>query len=146
MSLLTTYGHVLLRLGQFGKYPCKLWRISAEYNPNGWPQACGDFLEAPAEELDIGYSSWLQKEAKSRGSEADAVTFLMSAAVQEEVATIARAMLMTSLGVERKHAADKRNEASRLITIGRASRNAILRQYMAWKETAMGAPKRPVKQ
>ncbi|CAK0876452.1 unnamed protein product, partial [Prorocentrum cordatum] len=108
--------------------------------------ACGDFLEAPAEELDIGYSSWLQKEAKSRGSEADAVTFLMSAAVQEEVATIARAMLMTSLGVERKRAADERNEASRLITIGRASRNAILRQYMAWKETAMGAPKRPVKQ
>ncbi|CAK0797261.1 unnamed protein product, partial [Prorocentrum cordatum] len=64
----------------------------------------------------------------------------------EEVATTARAVLMTGPGVERRRAADERIEAPWLVMIGQGSRSAILRQCMAWQERATGFPGRPVKQ
>jgi hypothetical protein len=134
--LLTTYGHVLLRLLKFKNYPYKLYEISAELHPREWAHACSVFLEVDSDDLDLGSSYWLQREAKSRGPEADSITYLMSEGVPHELAQIVRSILVTSLSVERKHAADKKNEASRLITLGRASRNTILRQFRAWREDA----------
>ena len=48
---------------------------------------------------------------------------------QEELLNIFAMARASSLDVERKHAHDKKNERSRLITIARASRNSIIRQY-----------------
>ena len=79
----------------------------------------------------------MQKDALAKSSEADAITFLMSEEVQDELTVILKKMNATSMRVERKHAADKRNESSRLITLGRASRNSILRAFRGWREKAV---------
>ena len=110
ISLLTPYGHMLIRLQQFANYPCKVWAMPAEFNPRGWPQACCDFLAVPAVDLDLGYSYWLQKEAKDKGTEAESISSLMSKSVQSELAQAVQTISVTVLSAERKHAADKKNE------------------------------------
>ena len=53
----------------------------------------------------------------------------MTRPVQDELKAIFEMASATTMDVERKHAHDKRNEHSRLITVARASRNTILRRY-----------------
>ena len=92
------------------------------------------FLQVPAGDLDTGYSLPLQRQAWAHGSEVGAVSFLMSDVVQRELQGIFAHGQATSLDAERKIACDKKNERSRLITVARASRNSILRQYRTARE------------
>ena len=81
------------------------------------------------------YSRPLQEEAwHVDGSEASACSYLASDRIQEELSQIFATANATSLDVERKHAVDKKNERSKIITVARASRNQILRQYRIMRE------------
>ncbi len=120
-----TLGHWVLRISEYQTYPTKLFRLCRRVNPVGWVAACYEFLRVPEAELDVGYSLPLQREAWRTATEAEAVSFLMSDRVQEELGQIFRIGHGTSLDVERKIAHDKRNEHSRLVTVARVSRNTI---------------------
>jgi hypothetical protein len=128
-ALLTTLGHLLARFQQYQAYPTKLWCLSRRLNPTGWADACLTFLDTPELQLDTGYSLPLQREALRTGSEANAVSFLMSDRIQRELDLIFANAHGTSLDAERKIAHTKKNEKTKLISVGRASRNTILRQY-----------------
>jgi hypothetical protein len=69
-----------------------------------------------------------------RGAEAEELNYLMSDEVQNELYGIFSFAHGTTLDVERKNAADKRQERSRLVTVARASANTILRRYRAARE------------
>ena len=128
INILVCLGHLILRFRQYQSYPTKLCFLCRKHN-NLWENAIVEFLTTPASELDVGYSARLFAEAWSKGSEAAAMDYLMSEEIQAELEAIFVAGQATSLDVERKHASDKRNEANKVITVGRASRNTILRQY-----------------
>ena len=66
----------------------------------------------------------------SNGVEAEPVGYLMGDEVQAELKTIYRTGDGCSLDVERKHAWDKAGEKKKVMSCARASRNAILRQYL----------------
>ena len=101
--------------------------------------ACLQFLSVPGDQLDVGYSRALQREALLCGSEADAVSYLMSSAVQDELAGIFKFGQSTSLDAERKIAQGKKNEKARLSTLARASRNSILTRFRTRREEAVRA-------
>ncbi len=86
-------------------------------------------MEAPSEELDCGYSLILQREARRQVSEAAALEYMVSSAVQSELQSILTHASATSLDVERKHNQDKRCEQSKLSGVARASRSSILARY-----------------
>ena len=117
VSLFATLGQLLIRFLQYQQYPTKLWELCKTLNTGGWADACLQFLSVPAEQLDVGYSRALQREALLCGSEADAVSYLMSSAVQDELAGIFQFGQSTSLDAERKFAQDKKNEKARLSTL-----------------------------
>ena len=109
VALLATFGQLLLRLRQYQQYPTKLWALSKDLNSAGWAEACLEFVHVDVKELDGGYSYLLQREAWRCGHEAGAVTYLMSAAVQQELAQLFKHGQGTSLDAERKIAQDKKN-------------------------------------
>ena len=63
--------------------------------------------------------------------------------VQDELEAIFANLQATSLECERKHPHDKKNEASRLLTLARASRNATLRQHRTIRDAAMAKTQSP---
>ena len=91
---------------------------------------CMEFLLAPAEELDTGFSLRLQELALAAGpDEARQVGFLLSEGVQSMLEGTFEAAVASSLPVERKFAETKRREAPRLCSIATASRSQLLRQF-----------------
>ena len=126
---LVCMGHLIIRFEQYASYPTKLYTLCQKHNPEGWTTSIAEFLKADPSELDLGFSAPLQKEAWQTGSETGAMDFVMSHKIQSELEIVFTAGQATSLDVERKHAQDKKNEHSKVITVGRASRNTILRQY-----------------
>eukprot|EP00973_Karenia_brevis_P034719 4790408-Karenia_brevis.AAC.1 len=107
-----------------------LWQLSQRWNPHGFVTACEWFLDAADDELDGGYSIPLRSEAMARGCYAEALKFLMSPLVQEEINGILQHCSGTSLDVERMHQHVKRPERGKVISVASASRNNILRQYI----------------
>ena len=88
------------------------------------------FLHAPETDLDQGYSSGLRRRALAQGSLADAITYLDSASVQQELKGLFMGACGHSLDVERKHHLDKSGgETCKMTTVARASRNSILLRY-----------------
>ena len=85
--------------------------------------------ETPQERLDGGYSVDLQTRALTLPKRSCQITFLLSAAVQNEIEKILTHGCSTSLDVERRIARDKRSETQKMTSVTRASRSAMLEQY-----------------
>ena len=116
------------------EYPCRVVLMSKAWNPCDFHQEILRFLGAPEELLDTGYSASLRKEARLSGrpcgsTHTDAILHLSSPPVQEELATIARFLEVSTLDVERKHNYDRRCEAPTVTSVAKASHGAFLRQW-----------------
>ncbi len=89
-ALLTTQAHITMRFDYYSRYPTFLWRLCEKWNPGGYISSIEDFLAAPDEELDVGFSLQLKTDAWRQGSMADAMCFLTSSAIQEELCGVLR--------------------------------------------------------
>eukprot|EP00971_Amphidinium_carterae_P242225 4809755-Amphidinium_carterae.2 len=130
--LLVTLSHLIIRLQTFQSFPALLCQLSKFHDPTGYLSHVMEFVDLPEPDqtLDAGCSNHLWKEAwKADGSAAGASQYLLSPACQTLLKEVTDGLQPTSLDVERKHAVDKKAEHSKVLTIARASRNSILRQY-----------------
>eukprot|EP00973_Karenia_brevis_P046153 6396182-Karenia_brevis.AAC.1 len=100
------------------------------FRPDGYDDACEEFLSLHASKLDDGYSAPLQKEALAKGSYAASLAYLTSDSIQSELEGLFRNASASSLEVERKHQQDKRSEKQRISSMARFSRNSILQRYL----------------
>ena len=106
-TLLETEAAIIIRFDWWAQFPTRLWEICKVFNPHGYIIAIETFLDLPAQELDVGYSLPLQTEAVNKGDPAQAIAFLLSDPIQDEVADVVRRGAATSLAVERKNQVDK---------------------------------------
>lgn len=139
-SLFTTMGHICIRFRVYLQYPSALWKICRRFNADGYLTGIEEFLYAREEELDLGYSFDLQRDALSTGFFATAIAFLMCKAVQEEVEGVFEHGHATALDVERENNLDKRPEGRKgtwISSVGRCSRNSILQCYRAERVLAI---------
>ena len=133
-GLLTTEAHIIMRFERYSLYPGKLWRLCKKYNPFGYILAIQEFLETDDEELDYGYSRLQKADAWNAGSLSDAVTYMMSTGVQNEMLGFLERALANSLDAERKINQDKASETVKTSSVARASRNSILLRYRIQRE------------
>lgn len=139
-KLLVTETHIIIRFDAYRRYPTRLWALTKQFNASGFAAEMVTFLNLPDRFLDTGYSYLLQQEAWAAGGcEADAVAFLMSSRVQEELVGILRATPSNGLEVERKHNCDKRSETTKVTGCARASRNSILQRYLTMRQRAIAS-------
>ena len=131
--LYVTTGHVIGRFNRFSQYPSALALLSGKYNPEGHAQAALRFLSLGQDELDAGLSLPLQQEAWTcsgpRTTEAQAYAYLLSVPVQAMLDTFCYSIQASSLDVERSHNVVKQSEQRKLVSVGTASRNAILAKW-----------------
>ena len=85
--------------------------LQSAFNPLGWLTSIQEFLAMECSSLDVWFSFQLQQQAMSAGSLVDAVEFLMSEGVQDEVLGMLTQAVANSLDVERKHNQDKASES-----------------------------------
>lgn len=128
-SLLVTMGHLAMRLAQYKRYPCCLWKLTQKFNSEACVLEIERFLEAQLGDLDLGYSAQLQRDALAKGSLAASIRYLLSADIQEELVGIFEKASFTTLDVERKHYSSRRSEGRKYLSVSRASRNSILSRY-----------------
>ena len=134
IGLLTTFAHVVIRYEVFKLFPTALWTLTEKWNPNGWEDAILSLLQMGYSKVDTGYTGPLLMEARRRGNEADAVTYLMSSEVQAELKRIIVEASMNSMAAERKHWQDRRSEKTKVVSLTTASRNSQLSQYKRVRE------------
>ena len=84
--------------------------------------------------MDIGCGLQLQRRALAEGSEIAANTWLLSDPVQAMLNRLAELLMVHSLDVERRHAEVKKWESSKLKHIATASRNAMIKRYLVWRQ------------
>ena len=89
--------------------------MSRRFNPNGFVNEARALLTAAPESLDLGYSLPLRTRALSAGHTHEALLFLLSAPVQEEIDAIAVHIEGSSLDVERKHRLGKMCERTTVL-------------------------------
>ena len=137
LGLFTTEGHIIMRFEQYLHYPYKLWRLTKEFNPAGYAACILEFLDTDDQLLDVGYSLQLKREALATGSLADAVSFLMTSEIQEELSGICWKSACNSLDAERKIGQEKKSETMQASGLPRASRNGILLRYRLQRDSAV---------
>ena len=101
--------------------PCSLQNIEA-------------FLSLLDNVLYAGFSLLLRKDAWRCGSEADAVSYLMSAGTQNEIDGFLRKALKNSLDAERKHHQDRGPDNAKARSLATASRTQLLDHYALHRE------------
>lgn len=149
-NLVLTQAHLVMRFDAYSRYPMQLWSLTRKFNMNGYAASIADFVLADDRFLDAGYSMPLKAEAwaAANGVEADAVGYLMQDRVQAEIVGFLENGSGSSLDVERKHQQDKRSETTKVTGCATASRNGILRRYLATRGSIVSeadAAKRRVK-
>ena len=83
MAMLQTQVRLIIRFDQYGRFPTRLWRLTKKFNPDGYADACYQFLTVPNEDLDLGFSVLLKEEAWQGGrTEAEALDWLQGAEVK----------------------------------------------------------------
>lgn len=133
-ALCITELHIHIRFAEYLRYPYALWRLCSAFNPTGYVDAAETFLDTAECDLDTGYSYFLKRDAVRSGSWADALAFLLTRDVQDELRQLFAHTEATSLPVERKNYADRRGlSKDKSMSAARASRNSILQQYRAWR-------------
>ena len=128
-SLLLTESHILIRYNKYLEFPTRLWTLVAEYNPTGYIAAAEEFLYVGREDLDLGYSLPLQQAAWDGRTFAEALNYLISHPVQDELQGIFVYASASSLDAERRIHQARRTETNKVTTVARASRNNILQRY-----------------
>jgi len=136
-NLLTTECHIIIRYREYAKYPFLIWKMSERWNPLGCPAECEELLNTNDSDLDAGYTLLLKYEALSKGDLSDALSFLLSATVQEEIDGIIEHAEATSLDAERAHYQVKRPEKGKVVSVATASRNNLLRKYLALRRSLL---------
>ena len=131
-QLFLTAGHLCMRYEAFKLYPTALWTLTSKFNPEGYIAAIESFLAMDFPQLDVGYSAELQYDARACENYAESIRYMVSSQVQTELVEILEEAKACSLDVEREHFLAKKAEGRRgvrLTTVGRSSRNNILRIY-----------------
>ena len=85
--------------------------------------------------MGTGYSKPLKREALARAadSQTDAILYLLSPEVQEEIDTLITCVETSTLDVERKHVYDRRIEKHEVCSVAKASRDSIIRMWRTQK-------------
>eukprot|EP00959_Pyramimonas_sp_CCMP1952_P140079 2931248-Pyramimonas_sp.AAC.1 len=102
-GLLLTQGHIVVRFQQYAEYPMLLWKMVEAFNGDGARREAQAFIGLAASTLDTGYSKPLQTEAKRGRSDAEAVSWLLSRSVQQELFDFFHSAEGNSLDAERAH-------------------------------------------
>jgi hypothetical protein len=143
LAMLQTQVHLIIRFDQYERFPTRLWRLTKKFNPEGYADACYQFLTAPNEDLDLGFSVLLKEEAWQGGrTEAEALDWLQGAEAQALLSWIFESTAATSLDIERKHAVVKAAETTKVSGCSRASRNSILQRYQVRRKQRLLAVKK----
>ena len=146
LAMLQTQVHLIIRFDQYGRFPTRLWRLTKKFNPEGYADACYQFLTVPNEDLDLGFSVLLKEEAWQGGrTEAEALDWLQGAEVQALLSGIFESTAATSLDIERKHVVVKAAETTKVSGCSRASRNSILQRYQVRRKQRLLAVKKNAK-
>ena len=130
--LVATAAELVVRFQQYEAYPYLLSRLCSAYNPL-FRMDCMNFLQTAEESLDCGFGLPLLGLARSCGSEAEALGYLLSDSVQAALRTAFVASSSSSLPAERRFAEIKRSEAPRLCHVSVAGRNMMQRQFLRWR-------------
>lgn len=128
-ALLNTQCHLLIRFDKYKEFPTKHFLMSRQFNPDNYVHCIEQFLHTDLNLLDAGYGVPLRNQAWQCGGLAEAMAFLMSDHIQDELVAVFCHGHGTSLEVERKHQAVKRSEKAKVTSVSRASRNCILQRY-----------------
>ncbi|CAK0911082.1 unnamed protein product [Prorocentrum cordatum] len=126
--------------------PGKLWMMSRRHNPMGYSRKCEEFLQVPDDDLDLGYSLALKREAWRCRSLSDAAMWLMADEVQEEIDEVLGSMLANSLDAERKIHQGRTPDHAKARSLAVASRNQLLHQYHVERERFLACRMRAAKQ
>ena len=133
MRLLVTQGQLVVRFSKYTLFPCRVVLLSKRFNLDGYYDEIIDLLHCDVLLLDSGYALLLRQEAWDAGpSLTDALRFLVSSQVQEEIDTIAVSIETSTMDVERKHNLDKRSEKCTVNSAAKTSRDSFIR---AWRQT-----------
>ncbi|CAK0880092.1 unnamed protein product [Prorocentrum cordatum] len=145
-ALLVTQAHIVMRFDMYGRFPGKLWMMSRRRNPMGYSRKCEEFLQVPDDDLDLGYSLALKREAWRCRSLSDAAMWLMADEVQEEIDKVLGSMLANSLDAERKIHQDRAPDHAKARSLAVASRNQLLHQYHVERERFLACRMRAARQ
>ena len=85
-------------------------------------------MDSSPASLDEGFSRPLHADAMATGSHAGAVRYLSSDDVQNKLSRLFKLGAATSLDAERAIGSVRKFERSKVLSVGRASRNEILRR------------------
>ena len=118
-----------------------------KFNSSGFRASILEFLELDRSSLDLGYSAALQAEALARGGLAQATAYLLTDSVQDELDRLVCKAEVTSMDVERKHFHDKCQERgqAKIRSLGRLSRNCMLRRYRSRRSSVLSNKRRQTK-
>ena len=121
--------HISIRFAVYARFLVMLWTLCKCFNPARFPEALPEFLHLLDEELDIGYSSKLQKEALATGSIPLEIKYMESEKAQKELEQAVGKAKSCSLDVERLISQHRKLETVKVSGLGIASRNAIIKTH-----------------
>jgi hypothetical protein len=110
VALLTTLVHIIMRFQRYRQYPSAIQALCKTFNPDTYQDGCHAFLLCDHRDLDEGYALPLFRDAWRGRSEVEALEYLLSDPIQEELTDLLWASDASTLDVERKHFRDKRSE------------------------------------
>ena len=134
-ALLATGVDLILRLNEYKKFPYKFCTMCRKWFPVSHRASITRFLQAPAEDLDVGFSLPFQRLALSQGGELLCRAWVLSDAVQEFLEEAAIALFAHSLAAERKAAQVKRREARHISLLANVSRDLLCTQFTKQQAT-----------
>ena len=129
LGLLVTEAHIIIRYSQYRRYPNRICLMCAVYNPLGYPDEIETFLQTPDLDLDFGYGLPLKRDALAKGKAAK--DYLTTTAMQQELEGIFHNASSHTLDGEREHNLVKKSERRKLVSVGTASRDNLIRDYRA---------------
>ena len=130
-ALFATAIDLIARLDQYLKFPYKFVTMCRRWFPNSCRIAIGDFLAAPAADLDVGFTLELRNLALAQIGERRQYEFMLSEVVQEFLEGSAIAFCSHSLAAERLAAQVKRRESRTILLLGNVSLDVQMRRFAA---------------
>ena len=133
-ALLGTAADLVARLDAALLFSYKFCRMCRRWFPATYQHAITSFLQASAEELDVGFSWQLQCVVLALDGELLQRAFLSSPEVQDFLEDKAVAFSTTSLTAERLGAGVKRREARNISLVSNVSRNMLCTRFARQNE------------
>ena len=139
--LLAVSMELSIRMRRFQEYPFALCLLSNKYFPAENIKHISAFPNTSYDRLDVGCGLQVHQRAWECGTESAAILWLLSDPVQAMLDRLVEILLTNSLEAERRHAQIKKWEGSKLTHIATASRNAIVKRYLVWREGVVRSPR-----